>query len=115
MNSPVPISQFRESDGLVFTSGQVCLTTEGKLIEGTIQEQTHQVMKNLERVLKEAGVGFKDVLKTTIYVTDMNLAADVNEVYGSYFKEPFPAREMIGVSALPLGAKVEISMVAKKG
>ena len=109
-----PYSQAIVAGSLIFTSGQIYMTTEGKLLEGTIEEQTHQVMKNLEAVLEEAGVTFENVIKTTIYVTDMADYAKINEVYGSYFKSVFPARETVGVQALPAGAKVEISMVAVK-
>jgi len=99
---------------LVFTSGQVYITPEGKLLEGTIQEQTRQVLKNLEAVLKKAGVTFADDVKTTIYVTDMSYYTDVNAAYASYFKEPYPARDTVAVKELPLGARVEISMIAAK-
>lgn len=110
----VPISKFREANGLVYTSGQVYLAPEGKLLEGTIEEKVHQVMKNLDGVLKEAGTSFGKVLKTTIYVTDMANYGKVNEVYATYFTEPYPAREVVCVKELPLGAEVEISMVASK-
>ena len=109
-----PYSQAIVTGNLIFTSGQIYMTIEGKLLEGTIEEQTHQVMKNLGAVLEEAGVVFDDVVKTTIYVTDMSLYSKINEVYGSYFKDIFPARETVGVLTLPAGAKVEISMVAIK-
>ena len=109
-----PFSQAIIVGNFVFTSGQVPLTTEGKLLEGTIEEQVHQVMKNLKAILETAGVAFTDVVKTTIYVTDMSIYGKMNEVYGSYLSEPFPARETICVNALPLGAKLEISMVAFK-
>lgn len=109
-----PYSQAITDGNLVFTSGQIHLTPEGKLLEGTIEEQTHQVMKNLQAVLAAAGVSFKEVVKTTIYVTDMAVYGKINEIYGSYFSDPFPARETVQVTALPLGAKVEISMVAVK-
>lgn len=84
-------------------------------MEGSIKEQTHQVMKNLKGVLEKAGVTFADVVKTTIYVTDMSLYGDVNEIYGSYFSEPYPARETVCVKELPMGAKIEISLIASKG
>lgn len=109
-----PFSQAIVEDNFVFTSGQVYLTSEGKLLEGTLEEQTHQIMKNLEEILKTAGTSFENVVKTTIYVTDMSLYGKINGVYGSYFKEPFPARETVCVKELPLGAKVEISMIAVK-
>lgn len=109
-----PFSQAVVSGSLVFTSGQIYLTTEGKLLEGTIEEQTHQIMKNLSCVLEAAGVNFDNVVKTTIYVTDMSLYGKINEIYGTYFKDPFPARETVCVKELPLGAKLEISMIAVK-
>jgi len=113
-NPKLPFSPSVTKSNLVFTSGQIYLTPEGKLLEGTIKEQTHQVMKNLQVVLEKAGVTFADVVKTTIYVTDMSLYGDVNEVYGSYFSEPYPARETVCVQKLPLGARLEISMIAIK-
>ena len=71
-------------------------------------------MKNLKDVLEKAGVTFEDVVKTTIYLTDMSCYSDVNEVYASYFSEPYPARETVCVKELPLGARLEISMIASK-
>jgi 2-iminobutanoate/2-iminopropanoate deaminase len=109
-----PFSQAVTNGNLVFTSGQIYLTPEGKLIEGTVEEQTHQIMKNLGAILEAAGVSFANVVKTTIYVTDMSVYGKINEIYGSYFSDPFPAREVVCVHALPLGAKLEISMVAAK-
>lgn len=109
-----PYSQAIVQGNMVFTSGQVHLTPEGKLLEGTIEEQTHQVMKNLSAVLAAAGISFADVVKTTIYVTDMSVYGKINEVYGSYMRDPYPARETVCVASLPLGAKLEISMVAIK-
>lgn len=115
MNSPLPFSPSITKGGFVFTSGQVYLTKEGKLLEGTIEEQTKQVMKNLEGVLKNAGVSFKDVVKTTVYITDMSLYKTISDIYGTFMSEPYPAREMVCVKELPLGAKVEISIIAFKG
>lgn len=109
-----PFSQGVVNENIIFTSGQVYLTKEGKLLEGSIEEQPHQVMKNLKAVLEAAGTTFNDVVKTTIYVTDMSLYGKINETYGSYFSEPFPARELVCVKELPLGARLEISMVAIK-
>ncbi len=109
-----PYSQAIVAGKMIFTSGQVHLTPEGKLLEGTIEEKTHQVMKNLQAVLTSAGATFADVVKTTIYVTDMSIYSKLNEVYGSYMSDPYPARETICVKALPLGAAVEISMIAIK-
>jgi 2-iminobutanoate/2-iminopropanoate deaminase len=109
-----PFSQAVMVDKIIFTSGQIYLTNEGKLLEGTIEEQTHQIMKNLKAILEAAGTSFKEVVKTTIYVTDMSFYGKVNEVYGSYMSQPYPARETVCVKELPLSAKFEISMVAIK-
>ncbi len=116
-NAPKAIGPFSQAvvDGnMIFTSGQIPLNIDGKLLDGTIEEQTHQIMKNLQAILQEAGVSFENVVKTTIYVTDMSVYGSMNTVYGSYMSEPFPARETVCVKELPLGAKVEISMVAIK-
>lgn len=113
MKSPSPYSPSVTTENFVFTSGQVYLK-DGKLLEGTIEEQTHQIMKNLQVILEKAGVTFSNVVKTTIYTTDMSLYGKVNEVYATYFTNSLPAREMIGVKELPLGAKLEISMIAYK-
>ena len=109
-----PFSQAVVVGDFIFTSGQVYLTPEGKLLEGSIEEQIHQIMKNLQAILEEAGVSFAHVVKTTVYVTDMGIYKTFNDIYGSYMQEPFPAREVVCVKELPLGAKVEISMVAAK-
>jgi 2-iminobutanoate/2-iminopropanoate deaminase len=109
-----PFSQAVISGNLVFTSGQIPLTPEGKLVGGTIEEQTHQVMKNLKAVLEAAGVTFADVVKASVYITDMTLFARMNEVYGTYLTEPYPARETVCVRDLHLGARLEISMIAVK-
>jgi len=109
-----PHSQAIVAGNFVFTQGSICLTPEGKMLEGTIEEQMHQIMKNLQAILEAAGVTFADVAKTTIYVTDMSLYKAVNSVYGSYVSDPYPARETVCVKELPLGAKVEISMIAMK-
>ncbi len=109
-----PYSQAIVTDSFIFTSGNIHLTPEGKLLEGTIEEKTHQVMKNLKAILEEAGVTFANVVKTTIFVTNMEDYAKINEVYGSYMSDPFPARETVCVKTLPLGATIEISMIAAK-
>lgn len=111
--SAFPISDGIATDDFVFTSGQIYMK-DGKLLEGTIEEQTHQVMSNLKVILEAGGVGFNDVVKTTIYITDMSFYGRINDIYKTYFIEPFPAREMICVKELPAGAKLEISMVAVK-
>lgn len=109
-----PFSQAIVADNFVFTQGSIYLTPEGKLLEGTIEEQIHQIMKNLQAILEEAGVSFVNVVKTTIFVTDMSIYGKVNEIYASYMSDPYPARETVCVKELPMGAKVEISMIAIK-
>ena len=100
------------SNGLVFCSGQVPLDpATGKLVEGTIGEQTKQCMENLSVVAAAAGAQLADAVRMGIYVTDMGTFKDVNEAYGSYFESDPPARSTIAVSALPLGAQVEIDAV----
>jgi 2-iminobutanoate/2-iminopropanoate deaminase len=115
-HAPAPIgpySQAVKSGNLLFLSGQIALKPENnQLANSNIIEETHQVMKNLEAILKEAGMDFNNVVKSTIYLSDMALFAQVNEVYGSYFKENFPARETVAVKGLPKEVHVEISMIA---
>jgi len=107
-----PHSQAIIANGFVFTQGMIYLTSEGKLLEESVEDQIHLIMKNLQAVLEEAGTSFSNVVKTTIFVTDMSIYGKVNEVYASYFKDPYPARETVCVKELPLSAKVEISMIA---
>ena len=100
------------SNGLVFCSGQVPIDPNtGKLVEGTIGEQTKQCMQNLSVVAAAAGAQLSDAVRMGIYVTDMGTFKDVNEAYGTYFETDPPARSTIAVSALPLGAQVEIDAV----
>ena len=107
-----PYSQAVVKDGMIFASGQLHLTSEGKLLDGTIEEQTHQVMHNLKAVLEAAGAKLEDVVKATVYVTDMSLYPKINQVYAGYFSDPFPARELVCVKELPLNARIEISVIA---
>jgi 2-iminobutanoate/2-iminopropanoate deaminase len=100
------------SNGLVFCSGQVPLDPNtGKLVEGSIGEQTKQCLENLSVVAAAAGAQLSDAVRMGIYVTDMATFKDVNEAYGTYFETDPPARSTIAVSALPLGAQVEIDAV----
>jgi 2-iminobutanoate/2-iminopropanoate deaminase len=105
-----PYSQALATDSLVFTAGQLPLK-DGAMPEG-IREQAAQCLANVKAVLEEAGSGLDKVLKVTIYLTDINDFAAVNEVYAKNFVPPFPARSAFAVKALPLGAKVEIEAVA---
>ena len=108
-----PYSQAVRVDHLIYTAGQIALIPQtGKLVEGGIEEQTQQVMKNLAAILEAAGSSLVNVVKTTIFLTDINDFAKVNQVYGSFFSDAPPARSTVQVSALPLGAKVEIEAIA---
>ena len=110
-----PQSPAVEAGDLVYFSGQIPIdSVTGKIIEGDIKAQTSQCLKNLSNVLDASGATSDDVVKTTVYLTDMADYAAVNEVYGEYFKAPYPARTAIAVCALPLGAKVEIEVIAKR-
>lgn len=100
---------------LIFFSGQIPIDSKtGKIVEGDVKTQTLQCLKNLSSVLDAAGVTSDDVVKTTVYLIDMKDYAVVNEIYGEYFNSPYPARTAIAVSALPLGSKVEIEVIAKR-
>ncbi len=109
-----PHSQAIAAGDFIFTQGSICLTPEGKMLEGSLEDQVHQIMHNLQNILEEAGVTFKNVVKTTIFITDMSVYSKVNEVYATYLEDPYPARETVCVKELPLGAQVEISMIAHK-
>ncbi len=117
-NAPSPVGPYSHgviSNGFLFVSGQVGKKpVTGELVLGDIKSETHQVMENIKAILKEAGLDFNHVVKTTIYLTDMNNFAQVNEVYGSFFSSEYPARETVEVSKLPLNVNVEISVVAAK-
>lgn len=107
-----PYSQAVEIQNFVFCSGQIPLQADGSFLDGGVEEQTKQVMGNLEEVLKVAGLDMDNIVKTTIYLTDLNDFQKVNEVYGSYFSDNPPARATVGVEDLPKGAKVEIEAIA---
>ncbi|MBK7183502.1 MAG: RidA family protein [Bacteroidetes bacterium] len=117
-NAPAPIGPYSHAvlhGNTLFVSGQVAKKAEnGEMVLGNITDETHQVMYNLKSILTEAGMDFSNVCKTTIFLTDMNNFAAVNEVYGSYFTSDFPARETVQVSKLPLNVNVEISVIAIK-
>lgn len=115
-NAPAPIgpySQAVRANGLVFLSGQVAfIPATGELELSSIAAETHQVMKNLQALLEEAKISFEHVVKTTIFLSDMSLFAEVNAVYNTYFSGDFPARETVAVKGLPRSVNVEISMIA---
>ncbi len=117
-NAPAPIgpySQAIQAGDFVFVSGQVAINAAtGNLVLDDIKTETKQVMDNIKAILTEAGIGFGNIVKTSIFLTDMQNFAQVNEVYGTYFNDHFPARETIQVSALPKNVNVEISVTAIK-
>lgn len=124
-SAPAPIGPYNQailSGGMLFISGQICINPlTGELKNKDVQEETHQVMHNLRSILTEAGMDFGNVVKTSIFITDMNRFSEINEVYGKYFegnqpqcRSGFPARETVQVSALPKFVNVEISMIAVK-
>lgn len=108
------LSQAIVSNGFIFVAGQVHIDIEGKLVEGSVEDMLRQIMKNIEEILNAADSNLDDVVKITVYVTDMKLLPELNKHYPSYFSEPMPAREAVCVKELPLGASIEISAIAEK-
>ena len=119
-SAPAPIGPYNQAilvGDMLFISGQICIDpTTGSLNNQDIQQETHQVMHNLRAILTASDMSFHHVVKTTIFITDMNRFSEINEVYGKYFdsNSTFPARETVQVSALPKFVNVEISMIAIK-
>jgi len=117
-SAPAPIGPYNQAiqaGSMLFISGQICIDpVSGQLKNKDLQEETHQVMHNLKAILQEAGMTFSSVVKTTIFLTDMHRFGEINEIYGKYFSDTFPARETVQVSALPKFVNVEISMIAIK-
>ena len=117
-SAPAPIGPYNQgvvANNLLFISGQICIDpSTGNLKNRDLQEETHQVMQNLKNILQEAGMNFSNVMKTTIFLTDMGRFSEINEIYGKYFDGDFPARETVEVSALPKMVNVEISMIAMR-
>ncbi len=110
-----PYSIFREAEGWVFLSGQIGLDPfSGKIVEGGVEAETRQILANIGNILERAGISWKNCLKITIYLVDIQDFGKVNEVYGRVLKEPFPARSTVGVNALPKGARVEMEAIARK-
>lgn len=114
--APAPIGPYNQAvraGQFLFISGQIALNPDTQeLVQGSIEAETEQVMKNLQAILTEAGAGFDHVVKTSIFLSDMSLFATVNEIYGRYFSSQFPARETVAVKGLPRQVNVEISMIA---
>ncbi|EJW18851.1 RidA family protein [Paenibacillus alvei] len=107
-----PYSQAMKLGNLLFTSGQIPLTAQGVLVEGGIEEQTHQVFSNLKAVLAEAGSSLDKVIKATVFIKDMNQFAQINAIYESYFGNHKPARSCVEVARLPKDVLVEIELIA---
>lgn len=118
-NAPDPIGPYSQAvliDGILYSSGQIAIDPQtNKLVQESIEAETEQVMKNIQAILKEADMTFENVFKTTIFLSDMQNFAKVNQVYGSYFNdETAPARETVAVADLPKYVCVEISVIATK-
>jgi len=115
--APEPIGPYTQAvqyGNTIFLSGQIGIDRTGEFVSEDVVQQTNQAMKNIGFVLKEAGLSYKNIIKTSIFLKDMNDFPKVNEAYASYFKDQFPARETVEVSRLPKDAKVEISVVVGK-
>jgi len=117
-NAPAPIGPYSQAvmvGGTLYTSGQIAINpTTNKLEIDDIKSETKLVMENLKAVLTEAGMGFSNIIKCSIFISDMNNFAQINEVYGTYFSTDFPARETVEVACLPKNVNVEISAIAVK-
>lgn len=117
-NAPAPIGPYNQAikaGGLLFISGQIALNpVTSELMAGSIAEEAEQVMANLKAILESAGLGFSNVIKTTIFLSDMELFTSVNEVYGKFFDTDYPARETVAVKGLPKNVNIEISMIASE-
>jgi len=117
-SAPAPIGPYSQavlSGNTLYVSGAIAIDpANGNMIQADIEAETHQVMKNLGEILKSAGMNYSNIIKATIFVTDLANFAKINGVYGSYFEKEFPSRETVQVSALPKAAHVEISVIAVK-
>ena len=117
-NAPAPIGPYSQAvaaGNFVFLSGQIALNpTTGQLVTDDIKTETKQVMENIKAILIETGIDFGNIVKTSIFLTDMQNFAQVNDVYGTYFQDAFPARETVQVAGLPKGVNVEITVTAFK-
>src|SRR5690606_24245133 len=117
--APAPIGPYNQAvlaGGFLYVSGQIPLdAATGQIIEGDITNETAMVMKNIGYILQEAGFDYSHIVKSTIFLSDMELFTDVNAVYGKYFTDAAPARETVAVKGLPKNVRVEISVIAYKG
>ncbi len=114
--APAPIGPYNQAikaGNMLFVSGQIAIDpSTGELMMENIDQEANQVMKNIAAILAEAGAGFEHIVKTTIFLSDMSLFGEVNEIYGKYFSSNFPARETVAVKGLPKNVNVEISVTA---
>ena len=118
-NAPLPVGPYNQAilvDKTLYMSGQIALDIKSKeIVNGTIEEETEKIMFNIKAILDEVGLTFENVIKSTIFTTNMKSFDKINKTYGKFFnKDTAPARETVEVSALPLGARVEISVIARK-
>jgi len=117
-SAPAPIGPYNQAvkaGNTLYVSGQIPLDAKtGEILSGNIARETDLVMKNVGYILKQAGYDYNDIVKTTIFLSDMDLFTEVNTVYGKYFTEQAPARETVAVKGLPKGVRVEISVIASK-
>lgn len=110
-----PYSQAIEVGNLVFCSGQIPIVPEtGNIVEGGIEEQAHQALKNVSNLLEVAGLSMKNVVKTSVFLADMGDFATVNGIYAQYFSEPYPARSAVAVKTLPKNVMIEVEVIAEK-
>lgn len=110
-----PYSQAIEVNGFVFASGQIPIDpSTGNIVEGGIKEQTRQALTNASKIMEEAGLTLANVIKTTVFMADMSDFAAMNEVYATFFKEPYPARSAVAVKTLPKNVLVEVECIAAK-
>ena len=107
-----PYSQAIETNGFLFISGQLGVTPSGEFAGADVKSQAQRSLQNLQAILSEAGLGFENVVKTTIFLADIADFAAVNEIYADFFKEPYPARSTVAVKTLPKGGLVEIELIA---
>src|SRR6476659_54794 len=116
VDAPMPIGPYSQAilvNGILYASGQIAIDPKtGEITDQSIEDETHQVMKNIQAVLKAADMDFSNIVKTSIFLSDMDYFAKVNGIYGGYFISDFPARETIAVKTLPKNVNVEISVTA---
>lgn len=108
------LSQAIVSNGFIFVAGQIHSKPNGEVVSGSVSEKIDQIMRNISAILSAGGSGLDNIVRTVIYVTDMSQMQEINMVYPNYFSDPYPAREAICVKELPLGATIEISVIAEK-